>query len=354
MDLGRLLRPLRYYRRRRVEPSWLEAALRGLLSVLFLPCIAQVTRLIAAHCRPNARLRDWRELAVRDTGRWLAVLCAVCAIEFFAVRWFVTKPTMQRPYRWRRQAVKLLLLGCQTWGIVAAIFWSIDAAAFIWPSVRNSEWEPAISSVVGFLLIFIPVLLLIKTSRAVACTIRAFPTPIHCWACGYDLRGLTETRCPECGLPFASQAGNCGRDEPEPYDERGEGCEPTVAVHTYEQEPQVRPIAVRNLTWPRTLRHAVVGALGTMLAITLALVSTGAVGTEPGLGDLLGKPSLLVLRLSGLFAATAMMYSGWKGLTTKWRPSLRSKDITVPTAPPDSAVGETPETKPDSGVNRMG
>src|SRR5690606_9440248 len=29
------------------------------------------------------------------------------------------------------------------------------------------------------------------------------PTPQHCHHCGYDLRGLPEPRCPECGQPFA-------------------------------------------------------------------------------------------------------------------------------------------------------
>lgn len=28
--------------------------------------------------------------------------------------------------------------------------------------------------------------------------------PSHCRECGYDLRGLSEPRCPECGSPFTS------------------------------------------------------------------------------------------------------------------------------------------------------
>jgi hypothetical protein len=27
----------------------------------------------------------------------------------------------------------------------------------------------------------------------------------HCQSCGYDLRNLTEPRCPECGTPFDSK-----------------------------------------------------------------------------------------------------------------------------------------------------
>ncbi len=33
---------------------------------------------------------------------------------------------------------------------------------------------------------------------------RASP-PGHCQRCGYDLTGLTEPRCPECGQPFEAK-----------------------------------------------------------------------------------------------------------------------------------------------------
>jgi hypothetical protein len=39
----------------------------------------------------------------------------------------------------------------------------------------------------------------------------ASPETIHCLGCGYDLRGLTENRCPECGRPFDP-------DDPGTYD----------------------------------------------------------------------------------------------------------------------------------------
>jgi hypothetical protein len=32
---------------------------------------------------------------------------------------------------------------------------------------------------------------------------RRHPSRLNCPACGYDLRGLPERRCPECGKPFA-------------------------------------------------------------------------------------------------------------------------------------------------------
>jgi len=43
------------------------------------------------------------------------------------------------------------------------------------------------------------------------------PTPARCRTCGYDLRGLSEPRCPECGSPFREERDaapwtcpNCG------------------------------------------------------------------------------------------------------------------------------------------------
>ena len=52
-------------------------------------------------------------------------------------------------------------------------------------------WLPA--------LLLIPFLIVVATSRAR----RGTPIPPGvCVRCGYDLRGLPEPRCPECGTPF--------------------------------------------------------------------------------------------------------------------------------------------------------
>jgi hypothetical protein len=41
--------------------------------------------------------------------------------------------------------------------------------------------------------------------------------PSHCGECGYDLHGLREPRCPECGTPFDPKevVGNGGEAPPE-------------------------------------------------------------------------------------------------------------------------------------------
>lgn len=39
-------------------------------------------------------------------------------------------------------------------------------------------------------------------ARHVIATLYGPPNPTHCASCGYDLQGLPEPRCPECGQPF--------------------------------------------------------------------------------------------------------------------------------------------------------
>jgi len=39
----------------------------------------------------------------------------------------------------------------------------------------------------------------------------------HCIHCGYDLRGLSEARCPECGNTWTTQQIEATWDKPSPY-----------------------------------------------------------------------------------------------------------------------------------------
>ena len=39
----------------------------------------------------------------------------------------------------------------------------------------------------------------------------------HCAHCGYDLRGLSETRCPECGHAWNTLEIEAAWDQPSPY-----------------------------------------------------------------------------------------------------------------------------------------
>ena len=41
-----------------------------------------------------------------------------------------------------------------------------------------------------------------ERARSVIETEHGRPNPTHCEKCGYDLQGLSEPRCPECGQPF--------------------------------------------------------------------------------------------------------------------------------------------------------
>lgn len=40
------------------------------------------------------------------------------------------------------------------------------------------------------------------------------PEPGHCRECGYNLTGLPEARCPECGTNFDTRAQEQPRDDP--------------------------------------------------------------------------------------------------------------------------------------------
>ena len=46
----------------------------------------------------------------------------------------------------------------------------------------------------GVLLFFVPMVLMLGGAER--------HDPLHCGKCGYNLTGLTEPRCPECGEPF--------------------------------------------------------------------------------------------------------------------------------------------------------
>jgi len=199
---GQYLKPLSYYRSSRTEPSWVHALFGGAVSLVFVPGLMVSGRLLASYSIPGVRFRGWDRMAVHVASRWLAILCIACAVEFLFVRRLVADPARGRPYGWGRRAAKLVLLGCQTWAVAATIFILVDSALYWDPSFRDSSLEPVVSRMIGLSMLLVPVLLLSKISGAIARTIRAFHSPTQCWACGYDLRGLAEPRCPECGLAF--------------------------------------------------------------------------------------------------------------------------------------------------------
>lgn len=75
-----------------------------------------------------------------------------------------------------------------------------------WPFTVKSQWGTGV-----FVPLWMP---------AVACGLpggylwlrrrRQHQVRESCKACGYDLRGLLDTRCPECGTPFQADCGGKG------------------------------------------------------------------------------------------------------------------------------------------------
>jgi DNA-directed RNA polymerase subunit RPC12/RpoP len=60
-----------------------------------------------------------------------------------------------------------------------------------------------------------------ERARRIIATEHGPANPTHCLNCGYDLRGLPEPRCPECGEPFT----RIGATRPWTCPNCGERCE---------------------------------------------------------------------------------------------------------------------------------
>ena len=70
-----------------------------------------------------------------------------------------------------------------------------------WPS-RQSGVPSTVLTRVPFWVLRLLFLLFASTLIACAVGSRRRPKPGFCDQCGYNLKGLTEPRCPECGTTF--------------------------------------------------------------------------------------------------------------------------------------------------------
>lgn len=74
-------------------------------------------------------------------------------------------------------------------------------------AVSVLAWWVTIAIVVTLILVLLTAAFeLDRAVRAVLNGRRHVPTPATCAECDYDLRGLSESRCPECGTPFSGPA----------------------------------------------------------------------------------------------------------------------------------------------------
>jgi hypothetical protein len=113
-----------------------------------------------------------------------------------------------------RQILVLVVL----WG------WVIPLGAACWYDYRASIYQPTSDfdnwDAVGFHLAsesfslisagWVGLAILLYAGRHI---LRSPPTPGTCRRCGYDLRGLPEPRCPECGTSFDRDRGGALADE---------------------------------------------------------------------------------------------------------------------------------------------
>jgi hypothetical protein len=93
-------------------------------------------------------------------------------------------------------------------GISGFLVVCLAEAMAIVPNITGSRvGEANMGAVLAAFVILIPLGVLVGIGAFVASLISLTKAPSGCCAkCGYDLRGLPEPRCPECGTPFDPKA----------------------------------------------------------------------------------------------------------------------------------------------------
>jgi uncharacterized paraquat-inducible protein A len=128
----------------------------------------------------------------------------------------------QREYAWRKAARRVHwawgLIGCVLIGL--GVWLLIEALEKVAPGLQ--QYDPGLSPAVpvGAGLMVAPLLLArVFYRRVQKCLSRElikYGYPV-CMECGYDLRGQTQPRCPECGAPFNAELLKC-QNEGASYD----------------------------------------------------------------------------------------------------------------------------------------
>lgn len=216
MSPWELVFPLRTSIRRRTPPSWLRAGLTAAVTLLLVwPAQLAVGfwQFSWWHRRTNWRAsyaEAW-EMYLRVKGgllgalseSWLLPLIVVAVIGQFLVAMIM--PLLDRHTVLPRHrsfvsqvmlpATRLCLVTLQTWIILMPLF--MAATLMGWRAAGRPLWAFVLG---GAYLAFGGMMLEVirLTTRAILQQTRLS----HCRECGYQLAGLTQPRCPECGTPF--------------------------------------------------------------------------------------------------------------------------------------------------------
>ncbi len=103
------------------------------------------------------------------------------------------------PLRSYSLAARVTLAGCLGQIPISLASFLINQE-IIGPGIWFWLFSPVVQIVVGWGLPFAMIVLVIVLRRKYAPVF----APGHCRRCGYDLKGLPQPRCPECGTPFVS------------------------------------------------------------------------------------------------------------------------------------------------------
>jgi hypothetical protein len=161
---------------------------RIMLAIFLLPTASILYTLVLISCEEEMRRGIW---PYSNRTAWL--VAALATWIYVGVYWILL---WRRAVNWTRSRKRWTLLAAGGAAIVGGIIgilmgrYDDDLSFFAFSSVTPLVWLP------------LTVLIWRETVEERAARFTGFGTALVCPTCGYNLKGLTSTRCPECGTLF--------------------------------------------------------------------------------------------------------------------------------------------------------
>jgi hypothetical protein len=155
---------------------------------------------------PRASIRKLIMQSLSLAGLYLGASLVLGFLNAWPLAWIlyvVGLFVISRPLREYRTA---LLAPLFTGGTIVVVVLLLVWSSYRSPSILGpSFWSTAAYAIAiaSAIHVVVPAVLLITTAFA-RNRFWPLPRPGHCRVCGYNLYGLPEPRCPECGTPFES------------------------------------------------------------------------------------------------------------------------------------------------------